>query len=72
MIQKNNPVKRFGEIAIDKGFATKSDVDKALAHQKDIRKKGENELIGIIMLKLGLLSNEQLIDILKYYDHGDQ
>ena len=72
MIQKNNPIKKFGEIAVAKGFATRKDVDKALARQNEIRKTGTNELIGIIMLKMGLLTNEQLIDILKYYDHGDQ
>ena len=72
MIQKNETVKKFGEIAVDKGFATTQDVDKALKHQAEIRAGGENELIGIIMLKMGMLTNEQLIDILRYYDHGDE
>jgi len=71
MIQKNNAPMKFGEIAVSKGFVSVKDVKKALAHQDEIRKQGGNELIGIIMLKMSMLSNEQLIDILRYYEHGE-
>ena len=68
MIMKQKKLKKFGEIAVEKGYVTSEDVQKALAYQRSIRKKGENELIGIIMLKHEMLTNEQLIDILQYYD----
>ncbi|MFC1479577.1 hypothetical protein ACFL6F_03175 [Planctomycetota bacterium] len=60
--------KKFGEIAVEKGYATPEDVNTALAYQHSLKKKGEHELIGIIMLKHDMLTNEQLIDILQYYD----
>ena len=69
MIRKRKTPK-FGEIAVLKGYASPHDVNEALRIQADLNKKGEHELIGIIMLKQGMLTNEQLIDILKYYDDG--
>ena len=66
MIMK--PTKKFGEIAVEKGYATVENVNTALAYQRSLKKKGEHELIGIIMLKHDMLTNEQLIDILQYYD----
>ncbi|MEW6357686.1 MAG: hypothetical protein AB1696_15245 [Planctomycetota bacterium] len=58
--------KRFGEIAVRAGFVTDQDVHRALARQKEIASNGGNhKLIGIIMLELGMLSNAQLIHILK-------
>lgn len=58
----------FGQIVVAKGFATEEDVDKALAVQKEQRKHGKRQLIGLIMLQQGSLSNEQLINILKTID----
>lgn len=60
------PKKRFGEIAVRAGFITPNDVQKALTRQKEIASNGRpHKLIGIIMLEMGLLSNAQLIHILK-------
>ena len=60
--------KKFGEIAVEKGFASQEDVNKALKIQKELRENGEKVLIGIIMLTNEMLTNEQLIDILKSYE----
>ena len=68
IMKKTKKLKRFGEIAVEKGYATTKDVEKALQRQKELRKQGQHELIGIIMLKMDMLTNEQLIDILKQYD----
>jgi hypothetical protein len=70
MIRKNTAYRRFGEIAVLKGYASEADVNKALDIQKQGRAEGKDELIGIIMLKQGMLTNEQLIDILRYYETG--
>ncbi|NOZ21313.1 MAG: hypothetical protein GXP25_09510 [Planctomycetes bacterium] len=58
--------RRFGEIAVRAGFVRDTDVQRALARQREIASNGGNhKLIGIIMLELGLLSNAQLIHVLK-------
>jgi len=67
-MKQTKKLKKFGEIAVEKGYVTSQDVQKALSIQRSLRKEGENELIGIIMLKQDMLTNEQLIDILQYYD----
>lgn len=67
-ISVSKKTKRFGEIAVDKGFASKEDVKKALKIQEDLKSEGEHVLIGIIMLTNEMLSNEQLIEILKSYE----
>lgn len=64
--------KKFGEIAVEKGYATQEEVDKALAFQKSLRTNGKDQLIGIIMLNRDIITNEQLIDILQYYDTDHQ
>ena len=59
----------FGQIAIRMGFTTESQVQAALEIQDSILKAGKKRrLIGMIMLETGMISSEQLIDILKYYD----
>ena len=68
IMKQTKKLKKFGEIAVEKGYVTSQDVQKALSIQRSLRKEGENELIGIIMLKQDMLTNEQLIDILQYYD----
>jgi hypothetical protein len=64
--------KKFGEIAVEKGYAAQEDVEKALAFQRALRQNGKNRLIGIIMLNHDMITNEQLIDILQYYDTDHQ
>jgi len=59
----------FGQIAIRMGFVSESQVQAALEIQHSMQKAGkERRLIGMIMLETGMISSEQLIAILKYYD----
>lgn len=56
----------FGEIAIRLGFVKLKDVEAALKLQHEEKtKKNKHRLIGIIMLQMGVLGNEQLIEILR-------
>jgi len=66
--KKKGKLKKFGEIAVEKGYVTEEDVAAALALQQELAGEGKQELIGIIMLQQGMITNEQLIDILRYYD----
>jgi len=62
-------LKRFGEIAIERGWTTESQVEKALAIQKKEDEAGEkHRLIGIIMLAEGFISTTDLISTLKKMD----
>jgi len=58
----------FGEIAIRMGFITHEQLDEALKLQKQIDKEGSHELLGVLLLREGMLSNSQLIQILKYME----
>ncbi|MFH1422398.1 MAG: UDP-glucose 4-epimerase GalE [Planctomycetota bacterium] len=58
----------FGEIAIKKGFISHEDLEKCLFIQKEMDKLGTHKLLGMIMLNEGVLSNEQLIEILRYME----
>ena len=61
--------KPFGQIAIQKGFIKEAQLEQALSIQS--QQEGEDrKLLGIVMLEAGLLSNEQLIQILQRYEHG--
>jgi dTDP-D-glucose 4,6-dehydratase len=60
----------FGEIAIKKGFVAHEELEKALSQQKDMDKLGTHKLIGMILLNEGVLSNGQLIEILKYLEEA--
>ena len=60
---------QFGQVAVRMGFVTESQVLAALDIQEAMQKAGkERRLIGMIMLETGMISSEQLIDILKYFD----
>lgn len=58
----------FGEIAIRMGFITHEQLDEGLKLQKDMDRKGTHKLLGMLMLQEGMLSNSQLIQILKYME----
>jgi UDP-glucose 4-epimerase len=58
----------FGEIAIRMGFITHEQLDTALKLQREMDRKGTHELLGMLMLQEGILSNSQLIQILKYME----
>lgn len=60
---------QFGQIAVRMGFVATSQVQAALDIQQSLLKASqERRLIGMIMLETGMISSDQLIDILKYYD----
>jgi len=58
----------FGQITIRMGFATPAQVQGALDVQASLRQAGTPRLIGMIMLEMGMISSEQLIEVLKYYE----
>jgi hypothetical protein len=64
-------VEPFGQVAIKMGFCNQDDIDKALDVQKALNTEQKaHKLIGMILLESGALSTDQLIRILKYYDHS--
>lgn len=68
--------KLFGEMALEKGYCTKNDVDKALQIQSALEKDGEGrKMLGLIMLEETMIDNAQFIEILMELDkvvHNDQ
>ena len=62
-------LKRFGEIAVDKGFCTNDQIERALRIQnEEERANVQRRLIGLILLAEGFISNAQLIEMLKIMD----
>lgn len=58
---------RFGEAIVQAGHVDRDTVDKALEIQRKRDAIGEShKLLGLIMLEMGAISNEQLIQTLKY------
>ena len=59
-------MKRFGEYAVEMGFCLSYDVDRAVQIQEDLIDRGfPRALIGLIMVRYGIISNSQLIEVLK-------
>ena len=58
----------FGEIAIRMGFINHEQLDTALKLQREMDREGTHKLLGMLMLQEGILSNSQLIQILKYME----
>ena len=53
-------------MAVAKGFCSAQDVAQALKIQAEADRKGDkHQLLGIIMIREGLLSTDQLIQMLK-------
>jgi hypothetical protein len=59
---------RFGEVAVRLGYVQEAQVAQALARQRALRAEGEDRLIGLVMLDLGLINNFQLVNVLKEMD----
>ena len=56
----------FGQVAIRKGYLSEQQIHDALAHQLNLKEKGEkHKLIGMVLLEMGALGTTELIDILK-------
>ncbi len=59
-------MKRFGEYAVEMGFCTEEDVQRAVSIQSDLVERGfPRMLIGLVMVRYGIIDNTQLIEILK-------
>jgi len=59
---------RFGEIAVQKGFITRSQVQEALAEQLSNEPSARlrpQKLIGEILLEKGFMNHEQVLAVLK-------
>ncbi len=57
--------RRFGMIAINKGFATRQEIDRALQEQKRLTVEGQaHKIIGDILVAGGVLTSEQRDEIL--------
>jgi len=65
-IKIGEPEKRFGLIAIEKGYITPDDLIKALKEQigEDIQKR-KHRLIGNILQAKGKMTEEQIQDVLR-------
>ncbi|MHC5019306.1 MAG: serine/threonine-protein kinase, partial [Planctomycetota bacterium] len=60
----NNGTTRFGELCVARDWLGAADVDAALAAQGELQRLGLPERIGEILRKRGLLTNEQVREIL--------
>jgi len=70
--EEEPPVERFGEVAVKLGFVRPEDVERALRVQKEDAARGRpRRLLGLVMLEEGIITNAQLIEILRYYDRKD-
>ena len=59
----------FGEMALEKGYCSKKDVEKALQIQSALEKDGEGrKMLGLIMLEETMIDNAQFIEILMELD----
>ena len=64
--------RRFGDIAVHKGYCTRNDVRTTLKIQRDEAGRGDpRRLTGLIMVQHGIISTGQLIDILRDYEKSD-
>ncbi len=58
--------KRFGEIAVGKGFITEDQLSEALNIQRQDDLKGlDHRLIGSVLYQFGYMTSEQVIEVLE-------
>lgn len=62
----------FGMRAVRMGVVTVEQVEKALAVQRMLAKKGQQKLIGMIMVDLEMLTTTQLLAVVHTYETDDQ
>ena len=69
MAEESPARERFGERAVRMGFIIEADVEAALDRQRELAREGKpHMLIGLVLLQMGALANDQLIAILKSYE----
>lgn len=59
---------QFGLRAVRLGLVTMEQIEKALAVQSMLDKSGQHQLIGMILIDLGMLTTTQLLAILRSYE----
>ncbi|GEM_PF-2623701 len=59
------PRRLFGEIAVDKGFATSEGIHEALSVQENLRRMDMSEKIGQILLRRKSMTKEQVLSVLR-------
>ena len=59
-VASDQPV-RIGELLESKGLIDRTQIDEAVAHQKE---KGHNKLLGEVLVELGLVTEEQVMEVL--------
>ena len=66
---ENNQRKRFGTIAVEKGYITDKEVIEALEIQREEKlKKGKHRLLGQILVDRGCITEAQITEVLDYMD----
>lgn len=69
MAEETPAREKFGERAVRMGFITEAEVHSGLDRQRELAKEGKpHMLIGLVLLQMGALANDQLIAILKSYE----
>jgi hypothetical protein len=59
-------MKRFGDYAVERGYCTAADVARAVEIQTELENRGLGRmLIGLVMVRYGIIDNNQLVEILK-------
>ncbi|HYF48239.1 MAG TPA: protein kinase, partial [Planctomycetota bacterium] len=58
-IRVNPPTKRWGEVAVDKGFITNEQLQDALEEQKRGQQTGNIELLGAVLIRQRVITREQ-------------
>lgn len=59
-------VQRFGEIAIEMGFATLEQVEQAATHQSTLARDGQpHKLIGVLLIEMGAMNTAQVVRVLR-------
>ena len=59
-------IKRLGDYAVELGYCTRADVQRAVEIQSDLESRGfPRMLIGLVMVRYGIIDNGQLLHILK-------
>lgn len=66
----NNNQKRFGAIAVERGFITEDQLFQALKIQaKENLAEGKHRLLGQILLEQGLITTPQIEEVLDVINH---
>jgi len=72
LFRRNRNRKKFGEILIAKGLASRQDVEEALRAQKEMQEtKQVQKAIGVILSEKGIIDEEDVENVLKEQNRGE-